>query len=465
MRRPTTALLLAAHALAFAQPQPAEPQDDSARIPLSVLEEDDSAAAPPPAAAARSASVFLEGNGEVVSRRDLLVPVPAVTSRRREVLRLLADGRGDWQLGPGLTSKASARVAATQTEDGGHRRDEQFDLREAALQWRLDDGDVAEAGRVNLRQGAALGFNPTDYFRARAAVDTSTRDPQEQRNNRLGTVMLNAQRVGARGSLLVALAPRLSQPASLLEPEPQRRLRLGDTNGETRLLLKGQWQLGASFSPELLAFRDAAGWRLGANLTQALGQQATWYVEYSGGRRKPLFQRALEDGVALGDLPAAALDAAQPPAGERWQNELAVGGTWTGANRLSLTLEFDYHQAGFNEADWQRWFALGTSGNDGAALAWYVRSHAGARQEPLFRRNLFVRAQWDQAGHRDLSLNAFVNRNLDDHSSLGQVALEWRLSQAGRLRAMALFTRGDRRSQYGSDPARHAVLAGYVHYL
>lgn len=459
MKPPVVGLwLLAAQAAAFAQ-APA-PTDDSQRIPLSVLED----RTPEMAELPRTSAVFAEANGEAVRRRALAVPVPA-SALDREVLRLLVDGRGDWQLGTGLTAKASARAAAARTHDGATSQDEQFDLREAALQWRINERDVTELGRVNLRQGAALGFNPTDYFKTRTAVDTSTRDPQAQRVNRLGTVMLNAQRVGDSGSLLAALAPRLAQPASFSDAESDERLRLGDTNGETRLLLKGQPGLWPAFRPELLAFKDAAGWRWGANLAQALGQQTTWFVEYSGGRRQSLWQRALEDGVAVGDLPASALAASDRQGSEHWQHDLAAGWTWTGENRLSLTAEFDYHQAGFSRSDWQRWVALRSAGSGASSLAWYLRGYSNAQQEPLFRRNLFLRAQWDQAGSRDLTLNAFVNRNLDDDSSLVQVGLEYRMSPSSRLRAMALFTTGRADSQYGSDPARNAFLLGYVHYF
>ena len=438
MRRPALALLLALPALAAAQPP-----DDSARIPAALLAEP----ADPAPAVVPAGAVFLEGNAEQVQRRTLAVPIPS-PDPRRQVLRLLADGRGDWQPRPGLGARISARLGVARTDDAGRSRDEQIDLREAALQWQVSDADVAEAGRVNLRQGVALGFNPTDYFKTRASVDSSTRDPQEQRSNRLGTVMLDAQRVGKDSSLLLAVAPRLAQPAGLLRAEPRERLRLADTNGQTRLLLKGQVRLGDTLRPELLAFKDADGWRLGANLTQALGQQVIAYAEYSGGRCLPLLQRALADGVAVGDLPPAAL-AALPPATRQWQNDLAAGATWTGENRLSLTLEFDFHQAGLGSAEWQQWQALGRSGSEGAALAWYLRGHANAEQEPLYRRNLFMRAQWDQAGHRDLTLSAFVNRNLDDGSSLGQAALEWRLGAAARLRVMGLVTRGGGGSQYG----------------
>ncbi len=439
---------------------------DEQRIPASVLDD----LTPTPVATATSTpgrAVFVEGNAEQVTRRKLAVPISS-PDRRREVARLLLDARADWALTEQLTGKLSARLGVSETHDAGRQRDEQIDLRGAALQWRLGSQggreNLAEIGRVNLRQGAGLGFNPTDYFKTRTTVDASTRDPQVQRANRLGTAMLNVQHVGEAGSLLVAFAPRLTQSASLIASEPRTRLRLGDTNGEYRLLVKGQLPLSRTVRPELLAFRDRHGWRLGSNLTQAFGQQVTAFVEYSGGKRKPVLRRNLEDGVADGDLPASAL-VAVPDTDARWLNDLAVGATWTGEHRLSLSAEFELHQGGFTRNDWRRWSAFGSASADGARLAWYLRSAANARLDPLFRRQLFLRMQWDQAGHRDLSVNAFVNHNLDDQSQLGQLALEYRVSQAGRLRALWLFTHGRGTSHYGSDPARHALVIGYVYYL
>jgi hypothetical protein len=441
-------------------PRTASAEEDQQRIPANVLGDEPVAA---PAAAAGSESIFVEANGEQVTRRTLLVPIES-PDHRREVWRLIADARGDKALSDRVTARLSARFDFSGTQDDGTRNEGQISLREAAAQWRAADTLVAEFGRVNLRQGVALGFNPTDFFKPRTAVDTSTRDPQVQRVNRLGTVMLNAQHIGPSGSLLVALAPRLTQAAGLAEDEPKERLRLGDTNGQNRLLVKGQLAQIHSLQPELLAFKDDTGWRVGANLTGAFGQQVTGFIEYAGGRRLPLLRRLLEDGVHSGDLPASAL-AALPGAEKRWLNDLAIGATWTGSNLLSLTAEFDLQQGGLSRDDWQHWFGLGTAGADGASLAWYLRGAANAQLEPLLRRNLFLRAQWDQAGLRDLSFNAFVNRNLDDQSQLGQIAVEYRATPSSRLRATVVFTHGRSDSQYGSDPARYAVLLGFVHYL
>jgi hypothetical protein len=449
------ALLSVAHLAAWAAQD-----DDTRRIPQSILQDDVEQATAP----AWTGSAFIEANAEAVTRRALAVPIDA-GSRSRQVRRLLADIRGDRQIGEAFSAKLSARLGAVRVRDGGSSRIERLDLREAAVQWHAGDQGVFELGRVNLRQGVATGFNPTDFFKSRSAVDLSTRDPEELRVNRLGTVVLSGQYVGADESLMVALAPHLAPPASLVRSEPPPGLRLGDTNHADRVLVKGQLGPAIPFRPELLAFRDDAGWRAGVNLTQAVGRQTTLFLEYAGGRRQSILRQALEDGVALHDLPAAARTSLAVPDGKRWQDQLAAGWTWTSSGNISFTTEFDYNRAGFGADDWQRWRAVGTSGSTGARLAWYLRGYAATEQEPLFRRNLFLRMQWDRAGSRDLYVTAFLNRNLDDGSSMGQVSLEYRLSQAARVRAMLLLTGGSATSQNGSDPARRTVLLSYTRYL
>lgn len=452
----TSLCMLGVHVGLAAQHAP----DDADRIPSAVLVDDDEPLLKPQ----RIGAIYVELNVESDDRRKPLVPIASAASTR-QVERGIIDARGEWQMRPDLSARASARAGVSRTRDGITSRDEQFDLREAAVQWRANDRDVVEAGRINVRNGAAVGYNPTDYFKSRSAVDYSTRDPEVQRNNRLGTVMLAAQRIDAQSALMVAVAPKLTSPEGIAFDPPTQRLRLADTNGERRVLLKAALDAPSLGSPEVLAFRDTQGWHVGTNLTRGYGQQTTMFFEYSGGQGYSLMQQALRSGVAIGDLPPQALAMGQARPGKSWQNDAAIGATWTGSSGLSLSAQLNYHQAGFDSAEWQRWLATGSSGPAGAALAWYVRSYANAMQEPLSQRSVFLRAQWDQVGFRDLYFSAFINRSLDDQSWLFQMALEYRLSPAARLRGTLVTTGGGADSLYGSDPVRRALLLGFTYFL
>src|SRR6201999_1263826 len=69
------------------------------------------------------------------------------------------------------------------------------DLREASATWQPVVSYYLEAGRINVRNGAALGFNPTDFFKMRSLVGQASLDPSVLRQNRLGTLMVRAQTI------------------------------------------------------------------------------------------------------------------------------------------------------------------------------------------------------------------------------------------------------------------------------
>ena len=67
------------------------------------------------------------------------------------------------------------------------------DLRELFVEWQPTDTAWLELGRVNIRNGVALGFNPTDFFRPRTVIEPLTADPSVLREDRLGALMLTGQ--------------------------------------------------------------------------------------------------------------------------------------------------------------------------------------------------------------------------------------------------------------------------------
>ncbi len=80
-------------------------------------------------------------------------------------------------------------------------------LREAYLSWARRDDQIFDLGRVNIRNGAAMGFNPTDWFKANALRAIVNPDPAVLRENRQGTVVLQAQQLWSEASLSAAFSP------------------------------------------------------------------------------------------------------------------------------------------------------------------------------------------------------------------------------------------------------------------
>ncbi|HUJ01977.1 MAG TPA: hypothetical protein VLY46_17175, partial [Usitatibacter sp.] len=395
--------------------------------------------AQPRAARAAAPSPMFTGNERVYVenalaftslRDDLLVPFPPPLPPRWED-RLFADARLQWPLGSTAFVAYSGRLNLVAQEDLGFpdRGNVTHDLRELYASVEPAPRDYLDAGRINLKSGVALGFNPTDFFKARAVVDPLTADPSVLREDRLGTIMVRAQHVGERVSVMGAYAPRVTDPAPLAS-DPYRGFSplFGLTNGTERWLAKASVQLGEGVNPEVLAYRENGRWKLGASLAQSVGKSTVVYLEWAGGRRLGIADEALAFGKDNGDIPPSAPPAMTQGDEERFRNQLALGASYTTESRITLNLEYHYNEAGFSRADWEHWFAAGEGQPDSSPIArelWFVRGYASDRQEPLQRHSVFLRADWVDFLVPNLELTGFVLADAQDGSTFLQVEADY----------------------------------------
>src|SRR6185437_4042841 len=426
---------------------------------------------PPKLRGSRSGqNIYLENALTAASLRDDL-PVPAQPSYDWQE-RLLLDVRDAWEVGRTTRLVLSDRLNLRAESDlsfPGHGNVVN-DLREAYAEWRLAEQTYLALGRINLKSGSALGYNPTDYFKARTVSEPLSADPSVLREDRLGTVMLRLQHIWRGGSLTLAFAPRLRRQSPIYSNTelPSFDPALGRTNSDDRFLLRSTIDLSRDLSPEVLVYHDSHGTRVGANLSLTLGQSVVAYVEESVARRRDLIGEALDFGRATGALPAGAPD--EPPAapGKSLENELAVGASYTTASRITWNLEYHLNQAGFTSQDWNRWFATGTDPGTPPALAnelWYTRAYAVDQQEQSTEQAAFVRADWTDAFGLNLELSGFVNVDLRDGSGQAQAEADYYLSNAWTLGLLAAGDFGSPRSDFGSLPTSYSVLVSVRRYF
>jgi hypothetical protein len=346
-----------------------EQDDDSAALALTGAA---------PAAVARSTSVTLEGADELY------------------IERLSVDARYDGALVPGWRAILAERLDSEWTGPFGGNQ-EIGTLKEAYLAWQPSADTLLDAGRINARQGVAYGYNPTDYFRAGAIRSLVSLDPNSLRDNRLGTVMLRGEELWGSGALTAVVAPRLTEHTSAAALDPD----WGATNSNARWLLSLSQQITPGWTPQWLAFGgDGQSPQVGADLTAALGSATIAYLEVSGGRSASLL--------------AQALDAPEP---ENFRTRAATGLTYSAANKLSLTVEYEYNGAGLGSAAWSK---LGLT--DPSTYGRY-REFALLQQDLPTRSNVFLYASWQDVAFRRLDLTAFLRVDLVDHSKLPFVEL------------------------------------------
>jgi opacity protein-like surface antigen len=449
----------------------ADEDKDLDLIPQAPAELPGEAAQAPVAAQRGNQRVYLENAlGFSSLRDDLLVPQPPPLPPRWEE-HLFADARLQWPIAPNAFVAYSGRLSLLAQEALGfpNRGNVTHDLRELYASAEPRPRGYLDAGRINVKSGVALGFNPTDFFKARAVVDPLTADPSALRENRLGTLMVRAQHVGERATMSALYAPRITGPAAIGDDPDRGFDPLFDrTNGTNRWLLKASAQLGDGENPEAVLFGENGQVKAGLDIAESVGQSTVVYAEWAGGKRLGIIDEALAFGRATGTVPAAAPDAISQGNDKRVRSQLALGASYTTESKITFNLEYHYNEAGFSRADRDRWFAIGAGRAADSPIArelWYVRGYAADRQEPLQRHSVFLRADWVDFLVPKLELTGFVLADATDGSTLVQVEASYARTDLWSFGVLAGATTGGRRSNFGSLPRAASVLLKATRYF
>ncbi|HXP96624.1 MAG TPA: hypothetical protein VN809_07925, partial [Telmatospirillum sp.] len=380
---------------------------------------------------AQQNKIFLEDALGLTGRRNNLV-VPSPSAHQPDVQArssLDVTAHRDWADGLSATLSDRLDLSWRNDLDVSSHRSIANDFREAYLTWEPVSQTYVESGRVNLRNGSALGFNPTDFFKTRSLVNQTNLDPSALRNNRLGTFMVHAQRLWSDGSAGLAFGPKLADASPLTGTDPGGfDVRSGRTNAEDRMLVSLTQDIG-DFSPQALFYHEADRTRWGLNLSHPVGQSIIAYGEWAGGRQASGVAEAVAFGKRTGTLPTTAPVPASADSAVSFKNDLALGASWTGSEKVTVNAEYHLHQAGLSRRDLRDWFASSARGAPSLANElWYVRSFAADQQNPLVRHQIFLRADWTDAVISHLELSAFAFISLYDGSSQTQLAASYDLS-------------------------------------
>jgi hypothetical protein len=469
------AVLCAALPGAWAEPPETPPaaqeNKDLELIPAPAQQPHEQAEQPAPTTGAAQRR-YLENAFTVTSHRDeLLVPAPPPAPFNWQE-RLFLDVRQQWSPDSRVHLTYNGRLNVRAENDISAPDHENLinDLREAYLSIEPATQTYFDIGRINLKSGVALGYNPTDYFKTRAVVEPLSADPTVLREDRLGTLMLRAERIWERATLSAAFAPAVQHPSPIYTnlDLPSFDPMLDRTNAASRVLLNGTASLTHDFSPELLLYHEGSETKLGANLTEAVGQRVVAYLECSGGRRPSLIADALGFGRETGTLPMQAPQLLPGSTAKSVQSEFAIGASYTPGTSVTFNIEYHANSAGFSGADWNQWFALGRgrSAHDPVALElWYIRDYAFDQQQLIGRHALFLRADWVDAFIPKLELAGFIDADPRDGSELLQLSADYYLADKWTVGGLIIGDLGARRSDFGSLPQAGSVLVKVARYF
>jgi len=355
--------------------------------------------------------------------------------------RLSLDVAFDKKLSPELRAVFADRLDLTHQSDAvGSRTVNTF--KEGYFSWQPDARRVLDGGRINARYGAAMGYNPTDFFREGANRSITSLDPQDLRNNRMGTVMLRGQTLWQGGALTAIYAPKVADAPNAGDWNAD----FGATNNRRRWLVVASHQVADNVNPQVMLYGDERQpVQLGLNLAMLMGDAAVGHFEWSGGRSKTLLAQAAPPA------PGVSQD-------ETWHNRLATGFTYTSASKVSLTAEYEYNGAALDQTVWDA-LRAGAPADYASYRQWLQQ-----RQEITTRHAAFVRATWQDALVNRLDLTLMLRRNLDDQSELTWLEARYRLDHA-ELALQWQLASGDAFSDYGALAQRRLIQALFRYYF
>ena len=343
-----------------------------------------------PVEGARGTKIFIEGAVGNATQRYL--------PESRNIGRTSLDFSGTARLSPGLRAVVSDRIDHIYPVDAGTDATVNS-LREAYLSWQPEAANsMVELGRVNLRYGPGYGYNPTDFFRDGSLRAQTSVNPFALRENRLGSVMLRAQRLWSEGSLSVAYSPKLAN-----RPNADGwSLDLGSTNNRDRTLIALSTQFSQSVSSQALVYKEQGrSPSLGGSLTALLSDAAVAHIEGSRGSEPDLLSRALTQTGAAAT-----------------RNRFAGGITYTTLGKLSVTAEYQYNGFALDQSNWS---ALGAS--PATQVAYLLE--AQRRQELASRKAYLIYVTQKSLLLKNLDLTAFLRMNAGDRSQLAWAELRY----------------------------------------
>lgn len=388
---------------------------------------------------------------------SLLFKLPSKTQSSWSNLTRLG-ARGDVSLSQNISLKTDLLFNAYSREGDSFKAsdDLRLDIKEAYLSWQQSPTQFIDIGRINIKSGVASGFNPTDYFKVGTVLDRNTEDISQLRDGRIGALVLRGQKLWEKGSLTVIASPKISDKESHWSSNKDTvGLNLHKSNDRSRAMLKLNYKMSDDLNPEFIYYNESDKHNLGLNISKSFNDQWIGYAEWNIGDRRSLVDEALNKHRKSGQLSPIVEAQFPDDKGEKYQQQFAVGASFTSNSNITTSLEYHYNEAGLSEANADKFLntAEQASANNnypaiGQLLS--IRGLAQSRGEPLGKHSLFIRSKLNDAGIDNLDLTGLLITDLNDNSHLIQAELAYELNPKSSLAFRLAKFQGDKKSNYGS---------------
>jgi len=283
-----------------------------------------------------------------------------------------------------------------------------------------------ELGRMNVKEGIAYGYNPTDYFKGGSSFTLSL-DPKEKIENRLGAVLVQVSAIWDNITLKALYSPQISTNANSIQSDKKYiGLHLDESNSQERASLYLGYTGFDALSISGLLHKNDDGLNIGLNMSY-IQERSIWYLEASTAKKQDK---------------------------SNYETELSLGLNYSSQNNIVSTFEYIYNEGGLNKEEIHTLFSQKYLANYSPKIP---------KSTMLSKHTLFMMARQSDVLH-NLDWNALAWVNPLDKSSLLQVGLSYEYEEiVFSLDARAY--RGNAQTVYGSYPNEYEGLVSMSYYF
>lgn len=315
-------------------------------------------------------------------------------------------------------------------------------LKELYYKGKINTKNIFEIGRINIKNGLARGYNPTDYFKGGASFINS-KDPKEIKENRLGSVMIKDTIFLNDFTIKAIYSPKISVDKNgTYSSKEHFGFNLDKTNYENRFTLAVDYNGFKDISCIVILHKNEDDLNLGFNLSY-IKNSWIFYTENSYKNSKDDFTKTVEK---LNLHPTIQNHFKKD---EKNIYQSVIGFKYTSTNNLVATLEYIYNHMGLDKDNWDDWFELASLNpsfeNQLNAISGYMNEGENIKSKG----SLFLHLH-----NMDMFINTdgsvLIKLNTYDKSFLSQVGIEYSYSDNVQLNGYLKNYFGKAKSEYGS---------------
>ncbi len=317
-----------------------------------------------------------------------------------------------------------------------------INLKELYYKGAISEKNIFEIGRINIADGFARGYNPTDYFKGGSSFINS-KDPKEIKDNRLGSIMFKNTIFLDSFTVKAIYSPKISvDKDSTLSSKKHYGLNLDKTNYHDRYTLALDYNGFKDISSLVVLHKNEDDLNFGFNLSY-IDNNWIFYTENSYKNSKDDFSKV----VKKLNLHPTIQNHFKKDKENIYQN--VIGFKHTSDNNIVTTLEYIHNSMGLNKKGWNDWFSLSSQNKSLETQLKAISGTINKNENIMSKESIFLHLyNMDMFVNTDGSL--LIKLNPYDKSFLSQIGLEYSYNDNIQINSYLKNYSGKTKSEYGS---------------